>query len=97
MATVELSNSALADLDEIASYSIAMFGTEVADAYVSELDKAFALLAEFPELGFAVAELKQRLRCLPCGRHRIFYWYEGAVILVVRVLHHAMDPREWLD
>ncbi|MCW4462198.1 type II toxin-antitoxin system RelE/ParE family toxin [Sphingomonas sp. BT-65] len=97
MVRVELSNEAFVDLDEIASYSIAMFGVDVADAYVSELHKAFALLSEFPELGVLVAELKRRPRCLPCGRHRIFYRYEDDIVLVIRVLHHAMDPRQWLD
>ena len=64
---------------------------------MDDLESARVRLADFPELGFVVIELKQKPRCLPCKQHRIYYRYDGTTVLVLRILHHAMDPRKWLD
>ena len=36
------------------------------------------------------------LRVIACERHRIFYQNEGETILIVRVLHEAMDATRHL-
>lgn len=51
------------------------------------------MLREHPLAGAATPEYGRGYRCLVYRRHRIFYRVEGDAVLIVRVLHHAMDAR----
>lgn len=91
MIPVELSKAADADLDSILDYGIAAHGRETAESYLRLIHATLDRLAEFPELGVPQFDLRAGLRSLPVKEHRIFYRFEGAAILVARVLHKAMD------
>lgn len=96
MTPVELSREADADVDGILDYSIAAHGRDVAEAYLRTLNAGLERLATHPEIGAPRPELKEGLRSLPVGEHRIYYRFDGGVILVARVLHKAMDASRHL-
>jgi toxin ParE1/3/4 len=97
MAAIELSRAARNDLHGVHLYSVEAFGIDVAAKYLSDIQEALGRLADFPKLGSPAVELKRGTRCLSCRQHRIFYRYERGTVRVARILHHAMDPRKWLD
>lgn len=96
MIPLTLSKAADADLDGILDYSIGAHGRETAEAYLRAIHAAFDRLADYPQLGLEYPDLELRLRSFPVGEHRIFYRFDRRRILVVRVLHKAMDVRRWL-
>lgn len=91
MIPVTISRDADADLDGILDYSIAAHGLAIAEAYLRTIHAALARLSEFPELGVVRTDLSAGIRSLPTGEHRVFYTITAERILVVRVLHKAMD------
>jgi toxin ParE1/3/4 len=93
---VELSRQADADLDDILDYSIAAHGRDTAEAYLRTLNAALAWLAERPRLGAPRDDLKEGLRSLTAGEHRIYYRFDGDTVLVARVLHKARDAARHL-
>ncbi len=96
MTKVFPSLAARTDLLEIREYSIEQFGGDVADTYFLGFDEAFDLLASHPLIGSARPELGKGIRCLVHRRHRIFYSFDGETVLIVRIVHHAMDVRRAL-
>ena len=97
MAKVEFANAAVADLDQIDDYSIDQFGEAGAENYMRGFDEAFALLAAYPFAGAAMPDLGQGLRCLVHRKHRIFYQADDKAVLIIRIIHHAMDARRALQ
>ena len=96
MARVIPTQAARADLVHLREYSIEQFGPDVADDYILGFEAAFDRLAEFPLSGAARAELGQDIRCLVHRRHRIFYTVQGETVLIIRIVHHAMDAQQAL-
>lgn len=96
MAELDLSPAARADLLEIRVYSVDQFGVDVADSYFLGFDAAFALLREHPQVGPARPNLGNGIRCLIHRQHRIFYYIDGDMVVIVRLVHHAMDARKAL-
>lgn len=89
MPRTRLTEAARADLHEIRRYSLRVFGTVAADAYLRHFKAVFALLRERPMAGVARDDVVVGLRCFTHRRHRVFYRVDGGDVLVVRVLHHA--------
>lgn len=77
-------------------YSVEQFGVEVADGYFLGFDAAFALLRGHPKAGAARSDLGPGIRCLIHRRHRIFYHIDGEIVLIVRIVHHAMNAKRAL-
>ena len=96
MTKVFPSLAARADLLEIREYSIEQFGSEIADTYFLGFDQAFDRLADHPLIGVARPELGKGIRCLVHQRHRLFYCVDGDVVLIVRIVHYAMDAKQAL-
>lgn len=96
MARLAYSPDAVADLEEIAAFSVSRFGRDVTDAYLAGLEAACELLDEFPQLAAAHPRLKPEMRCLTYRSHRIFYRFESDEVLIARILHHARDIRRAL-
>lgn len=97
MADVRFSSAARSDLAAIDEYSARQFGDEVADAYARGFAEAFDLLSRHAEAGSAWPELGDGIRCQVHRRHRIFYRVDANFILIVRILHHAMDVQAALQ
>ncbi|MGA9582826.1 MAG: type II toxin-antitoxin system RelE/ParE family toxin [Allosphingosinicella sp.] len=93
---LELSRKAQADLDDIRDYSVAEFGVERAVAYLDAVESAFRRIVDFPEIGSVHPAVRPPTRSLGCRQHRIFYEAAGETILIIRILHKAMDERRHL-
>jgi toxin ParE1/3/4 len=89
---VLISQAADADLDAILDYSIATHGRDRAEAYLRMIHTTFGRLLDYPSLGMARPDIKTGIRTLPAGEHLVHYRLDGDIVLIVRVLHKAMDP-----
>jgi toxin ParE1/3/4 len=93
---VDLSLAADADVAEILGYGIDTFGRERAEAYVKGFDKTFELIGEHPFSGALRDQFRPPIRSLPHGSHRIYYDVLEDSIVVLRILHKAMDVERHL-
>jgi len=93
MADLDLSPAARADMLDIRVYSVDQFGVDVADGYFLGFDAVFALLREHPLAGSVRNDLGAGIRCLIHRRHRIFYYVQDDTVVIVRIVHHAMNAR----
>lgn len=96
MTRVVPTHAARSDLVAIRDYSLEQFGPEAADLYFLGFDEAFDLLSEHPLAGAAYPNLGTGMRCLTHRRHRLLYRVEEDVVLIVRIVHHAMDAQQAL-
>ncbi len=92
---LELSRSARADLDGIRDHSVEQFGTERTLLYLDAIEQVFRRIIDHPEIGTPQPDLAERLRGMSVGAHRLFYRAETDTIIVVRILHKAMDVKHW--
>ena len=97
MAAYRLTPKAVDDLDGIYEFTIMNFGLERARRYLNDLHQRFKDLAEHPALGRAVGQLAPGLRRYPYRSHVVFYMPENGDVLIVRVLHEAMDAPRHFD
>ena len=93
---LELSRRAQADLDDIRDYSLERFGATRTIRYLDAIEQAFWRLLRFPEMGASREAVQPGLRSVECQRHRLFYVAEGETLLIVRILHEAMDVERHL-
>ena len=92
MKSFVLTNSAKADLRNIAFYTQQKWGREPRNIYVKQFDEAFHMLADTPFVGKACETIRAGYKKFPIGSHIIFY-REGtnSSIEIVRILHKRMD------
>jgi toxin ParE1/3/4 len=93
----ELSRKAQADLDDIRDYSLGTFGVARAIAYVDAIEQAFRRILIFPEVGAEHPTIQPAVRSLYCQQHRILYEVMEDRIVILRVLHRAMDVEQHLQ
>jgi len=79
------------DLKNIWLYSFKNWGAEQADCYFDELNSAFALITENPELVFACDYIREGYRQFHINRHLVFYRVTATKIHIVRMLHDSMN------
>ncbi len=79
------------DLQAIWLYSFKNWGEKQADKYFDELNEAFCLIAENPEIGFTCDYIREGYRQFHINCHFIFYRITPTKIHVVRVLHDSMN------
>ena len=91
MRKIHLQVLAKKDLKHIWLYSFNNWGEEQADCYFDELNTAFALIAENPELGTACDYIREGYRQFHINRHSVFYRVTATKIHIVRVLHDSMN------
>lgn len=91
MGKFHLTNRAVADLSDIADFTIQSFGIEQARFYRDGLNNCFEILAENPQLGRSAAELAPNLKRFEYQSHVVFYVPKNTGILIVRILHQRMD------
>jgi toxin ParE1/3/4 len=96
VAEVSFSNAAVADLCAIDEYSLTQFGEEIGEAYMQGFDKVFTLLKDYPLAGSEASKYGRAYRCMMHRRHRIFYVVRNEVVLIIRILHHAVDTNRAL-
>lgn len=96
MTRVTLSRLADADLAELLTFGETRFGGTIAESYFRSFDGPFDLLSLHPLIGAEAFEDDPDTRVLHHRRHRIFYEIGDEEVLILRVLHHAMDARRRL-
>lgn len=93
---VELTAEAEGDLERIGDW-IARHNPVAAESYLDELLRACVGLSEFPDRFPLVARYESHgIRHRVHGNHLIFYRVETDKVVVVHVLHGAMDYSELL-
>ncbi len=91
MPLYRLTQKANNDVREIGLYTQRKWGREQRRKYLSDLDKKFGFLAENPRLAAERHEFDPPVRIHHHESHLIVYVIEDTGILIVRVLHNAMD------
>ena len=92
MGLFQLSKEAKNDLRSIALFTENRWGRVQRNFYLKQLDQAFSLLAENPNLGTSCDYVRVGYRKFPQGSHLIFYKLNSeSAIVIVRILHKSMD------
>lgn len=86
-----LSKDADADLEGIIIYTIETFGFVQAELYRLSLESGFQRLARDLRIGRRFETRLGAFRKYSCESHVIFYVEDDKGILIVRILHSAMD------
>lgn len=90
----ELSSEADVDLGAIYDFTCERFGTDQAEAYLTQLGAIFTRLLEYPELGRDRPDIRAGLRSIPHDSHIIFYRILDDRVRIIRILHANRDiPR----
>ena len=96
MAEYILSEEADSDLFDIYLFSHKNFGEKQTDKYLSELEECFYFLANNPNEGRDISDLRKGYFKYKKARHVIFYTVSNDHIFIVRVLHEVMKPSRHL-
>ena len=91
VADIIVSAEAERDLEDIEAYSFARFGEEVGTDYMQGFGNVFSRLREYPALGTLIPRLRPPLRTFSYRSHRLLYDFDGNRIVIVRILHQAMN------
>jgi len=91
MADIAFRKEASADLAGIQAQSVDQFGTDAARDYLNGLQAAIMRLADYPLMGTVYPGLRPPVRFVAFRRHHVLYDFDGTTVLIVRILHHAMD------
>lgn len=93
MVDISFRTEASADLAGIHAQSVEQFGEDKAQDYLSGLQAAITGLADYPLMGAVYPGLRPPIRFLAFRRHHVLYDFDGTTVVIVRILHHAMDAR----
>ena len=91
MRNYQLTEAAKKDLREISAYTKNTWGKEQEETYRETIRAALRIIAKLPEIGQMREELGEGLRSFPVGNHIAYYVEKSSQIVVVRILHPAMD------
>jgi toxin ParE1/3/4 len=91
MVSFRLSTRADADILEIVAYTVKRFGIEQGRRYHDGLKRTFQVLAEHPAKGRAADDIAPGLRRWNYQSHVVFFRLDRDGVVIVRVLHQAMD------
>lgn len=93
MNRMRLSVAARHDLNAIQDKGVEDWGVAAVRAHMEGFDRIFVLLRERPSAGQSRPEYGDGIRVFSHRPHRILYRPGEDEILIVRVLHAAMDVR----
>ncbi len=91
MTRLVITESALADLDEIWLYIAQNSYPKYADATLDKLFTSFRLLQKNPGMGAHRDDIGKDVRLFPVEKINIIYWLKGSNLEVLRVHHSALD------
>lgn len=92
-----ISEMAKQDLVSIEEYTRDNWGRRQADIYLSQIENRFLSLLESPYLGTARPDISEDYRCLPEGKHLIFYRVDDDAVNIIGVPHASMDLERHLE
>ncbi len=79
------------DLESIWQYTLAHWGLEQADKYITQLTERFSWLSQQPHVGKSRNEVRDGYYSFPEGEHVIFYKASTPHIESVGIVHHSQD------
>lgn len=92
MQLFQLSKEAKNDLPSIAVFTENRWSKTQRNFYIKQLDEAFLMLAQTPDLGILCDYIREGYKKFPQGSHIIFYKHSTSTkMLVVHILHKSMD------
>lgn len=91
MPRIRLTVAARQDLNDIQDRGLESFGPETVRAHMLGFEHIFTLLRAHPAAGEARPDYGEGIRVFSHRPHRIFYHIGENDILIVRILHSAMD------
>ena len=91
MRDYKMAEAAKDDLRNISAYTRKTWGKEQEKIYRETIRTALRIIAKSPEIGQRREELAEGLRSFPVGNHIAYYIKKINQIMVVRILHPAMD------
>jgi toxin ParE1/3/4 len=94
MAWYRFSRMAETDLLGIATYTLNTWGQDQTVSYIDGLEACCRRLVSNPKLGRACDQVRPGLRRMEYGRHVLFYRVEAEGIVLSRILHQRMLPRQ---
>ena len=80
-----------ADLEAIAEWTAANWGSDQMATYLRALTARFSWLADAPDRGRDRTDIGEGYRSFPEGRHVIFFICQQDTIAIIGVPHQAMD------
>lgn len=93
---IEISNRALADLEEIWEH-YSERGESAAEKVMKQITETFSRMLKFPKIGRERNELLLGLRSFPAGNFVIFYQETNFGIEIVRVARGSRDIRQMFE
>lgn len=91
MRSYRLTPRALKDLDQIADFTLAMWGERQTEKYLSDMSKRFDWLGKNPGAGRLRDEIGEGYRSFRQGSHLIFYIVDGDIVAIIGIPHGSMD------
>ena len=86
-----LTEPAIQDIEQIVDYIARQSGLDIADRFLSKLDKRFANIAKFPNLGRQRDEILPGLRSLSIDNYLILYMPIGQDVEIFRFVSGYRD------
>ncbi|HCH24175.1 MAG TPA: hypothetical protein DE179_07750 [Oceanospirillaceae bacterium] len=90
--TLEISQQAQNDLEDIYLYSLQEHGELFADNYMGRLDQAIKSLLQHPKQGQNQSIIRTGIRRMVTSHHAIYYRITHDTIRLLRILHQSRDP-----
>lgn len=97
MHKLRLTVAARDDLQRIQDRGLEQFGLDAVRRHMQGFDRIFALLRTHAQAGTARPDYGDGIRVFPHRPHRIVYHVDDRDILILRILHSAMDAAFALD
>ncbi len=91
MTRLVITETALADLDEIWLYIAQDSYPQYADAINDKLFASFKLMQKNPNMGAKRDDIGKGIRLFPVEKINVIYWLKGSRLEVLRVHHSALN------
>lgn len=92
-----ISEAADKDIEKLLQGSVLDFGLGQTEVYFDSLKSCLLLLSDNPELGRTASDIAHNYRRFNHQSHVIFYRAHQQDILIIRILHKAMDIERHID
>ncbi|GMR21509.1 MAG: type II toxin-antitoxin system RelE/ParE family toxin [Gammaproteobacteria bacterium] len=92
MQTVDFTDKAERDLEEIIDFTVKHWSNSQAVEYIDALEELAQTLVDNPDIGIKRDKLSAGLFSFPYQSHVLYYIKNSRGVTIVRVLHASMDP-----
>lgn len=84
------------DIKNVWRYSFETWGERQADTYIDDMQETMKNIAQNPEIGIQIDQIRQGYRQYHYEHHLILYKPTPSAIEVVRILHERMDVESYI-